>query len=272
MFSRMSRTWEMTKEAFAVLAADKRLMIFPILSGIAVILVSASFAIPVVMSGMLAPQSTTSQGTQYLLYFLFYFVNYFVVIFFNCALVGAASMCLAGGHATVRDGLSMAWQRIGRIFVWAVVAATVGFIIRMIEERVEKVGRIIAWLLGTAWTLMTYFMIPVLMFEDQGLIDSVKRSTRVLKDTWGEEVLSGFSFGLIYLLALIPIAIVTYAAFMINMLLGVAVALFMLLMLAVVSAAVQGIFTVALYRYATQRQVPQGFTPEMVQGAFISQG
>lgn len=270
MFDRMSRTWELTKEAFAVLAADKRLMIFPILSGIAVILVSVSFAIPVVTSGLLAP-GKASQGMEYLLYFIFYFVNYFVVIFFNSALVGAASMCLAGGHATVRDGLSMAWQRIGRIFMWALVAATVGFLIRIIEERVEKLGKIIAWILGTAWSIMTYFMIPVIMFEDQGMVDSVKRSTRVLKDTWGEEVLSGFSFGLIYLVALVPIAIVTAAAFMVNVYAGVAVAVLLMLLLGVVSAAVRGIFTVALYRYATQRQV-QGFSQEMVQGAFISRG
>jgi hypothetical protein len=271
MFSRVSRTWEMTKESFAVLAADKRLMIFPVLSGIAVILVSLSFAVPVVMSGALGPDKA-SQPMQYLLYFLFYFVNYFVVIFFNCALVGAASMCLAGGHATVKDGLGMAWERVGRIFLWALVAATVGFLIRMIEERADKIGRIIAWILGTAWTLMTFFIVPVLMFENEGVVDSVKRSTSVLKKTWGEEVMSGFSFGLIYLIAMIPMAIVAYACFLVSPLLGLAVGLLLVLLLSVISAAVKSIFTVALYRYATQGEPPQGFTPEMVQGAFISRG
>lgn len=271
MFTRMSRTWEMTKESFAVLAADKRLMIFPVLSGIAVILVSLSFAIPAVTSGALQ-NARTNQPEQYLLLFLFYVANYFVVIFFNCALVGAASMCLAGGHATVKDGLGMAWERVGRIFMWALVAATVGFLIRVIEERVEKLGRIIAWILGTAWSLMTFFIVPVLMFENEGMVDSVKRSTSVLKKTWGEEIISGFSFGLIYLIAMIPMAIVAYICFMVHPLFGLAVAILEILLLSVVSASVKTIFTVALYRYATQGQAPQGFSPDLIQGAFISRG
>ena len=271
MFSRMSRTWEMTKESFAVLAADKRLTIFPLLSGIAVILVSLSFAIPVIRSGALQ-QSHTTTPADYVLLFLFYFTNYFVVLFFNCALVAAANICLAGGHATVKDGLDAAWNRIGRIFVWALVAATVGFLLRVIEDRVQKVGKIIVWLLGTAWTLMTYFIVPVLMFEDLGVVDSVKRSSSVLKKTWGEEIMSGFSFGLIWLIALVPAALIVYACFFVHPLLAFAVAILLILLMAVTSAAVQAVFTVALYRYASAGQVPQGFTPDMVQGAFISRG
>lgn len=270
MFNRLSRTWELTKESFAVLAADKRLLIFPMMSGAAAILVLIAFAIPVFKSGTLDnPQMTRA---DYAVGFLFYFVSYFVVLFFNCALVAAANICLAGGHATVSDGLSAAWARLPRIFMWALVAATVGFAIRMIEDRVEKLGKIIAWLLGTAWTLMTYFIIPVLMFEDAGVVDSVKRSTSVLKKTWGEEVMSGFSFGLIWLVALVPMAAVVYVCWMVNWLFAIAVGLLLMLAVSVISAAVKSIFTVALYRYASQGQVPQGFSPELVQGAFISRG
>jgi hypothetical protein len=270
MLDRFSRTWELTKQSFAVIAADKRLLIFPVLSGIAVIIVSVSFAIPMLMSGALErPQRTPA---DYVVLFLFYFANYFVVLFFNCALVACANICLSGGHATVKDGLGAAWSRIGRIFMWALVAATVGFLIRLIEERVEKAGRIIAWLLGTAWTLMTYFIVPVLMFEDAGVIESVKRSTGVLKKTWGEEIASGFSFGLIWLVALIPGAVLVYVCWMVKPLLAFAVAVFYIMLLAVVSAAVKSIFTVALYRYASQGQVPEGFSQDLVQGAFISRG
>jgi len=270
MFDRMSRTWELTKQSFAVIAADKRLLIFPVLSGIAVIIVSISFLIPVLASGTLENPQTT--GTDYVVMFLFYFANYFVVLFFNCALVACANICLSGGHATVKDGLSAAWSRLPRIFLWAIVAATVGFLIRMIEERAEKIGRIVAWLLGTAWTLMTYFIIPVLMFEDAGVIDSVKRSTAVLKKTWGEEIASGFSFGLIWLAALIPGAVLTYVCWMVHPLLGVAVGVAYMLLLAVVGAAVKSIFTVALYRYASQGLASEGFSQDQMQGAFISRG
>jgi hypothetical protein len=270
MFDRFGRTWELTKESFAILAADKRMLVFPVLSGIAVMLVAVSFAIPVFMSGTLDNPAMT--GMDYVVLFLFYFANYFVVLFFNCALVACANICLSGGHATVKDGLNAAWSRIGRIFMWALVAATVGFLIRLIEERVEKVGKIIAWLLGTAWTLMTFFIVPVLMFEDTSVVDSVKRSTAVLKKTWGEEIMSGFSFGLIWLAAMVPGAALVYVCWMVNPVLAIVVGVCYMLMLAVISAAVKSIFTVALYRYASQGQVPAGFSPDLVQGAFISRG
>ncbi len=270
MIERFQRSWELMKESFRVLAADKRLLLFPVLSGIAVVIVSVSFLVPVLASGAFGGGQIT--GGQYGIMFLFYFANYFVIVFFNSALVYCASVCLSGGHATVKDGLQAAWDRVGIIFMWALVAASVGMALRMIEDRVEKLGKIIAWLLGTAWTLMTYFIVPVLVFENLGIVDSVKRSTAILKRTWGEEIAGGLSFGLIWLAAIIAGVVVGYTAFMVHPLLGIAVAVLYFLGVSVVGAAVKSIFTVALYRYASQGEVPAGFTPELVQQAFISRG
>ncbi len=271
MFAKFSRTWDLTKESFHVLAGDKRLLLFPVMSAIAVVLVSVSFAIPVVLSGTLAQRGPTTNA-QYGIMFLFYFVNYFVIVFFNSALVYSASICLSGGHATLGDGLRGAWSRIGQILAWAAVAATVGMLLRVLEDRLGRFGRIITWLLGTAWTLMTYFIVPVLVFEDLGIMDSIKRSASVFKQTWGEEVASGFSFGLVWLLAIIPGIVLTFIALAVHPLLGIAFGVAYFLLLSVIAAAVKTIFTVALYRYASQGQVPAGFTPELVQGAFISRG
>ena len=266
MFSRFSRTWELTKQSFAILAADKRLLLFPVISAIAVVAVSVSFAIPLIAVGGF--RSDQVGAVHYAILFGFYFVNYFVIVFFNSALVACANICLSGGHATLSDGIRAAWSRVGRIFVWALVAAGVGMALRLIEERSKKLGRIVAWLLGTAWTLMTYFIVPVLVFEDLGVVDSIKRSTRVFKDTWGEELTSGLSFGLIWLAAIVMGAALAVGGFYLHPLAGVALALVYFLLLAVVAAAVKTVFTVALYRYATQGQVPAGFTPELVQNAF----
>jgi Family of unknown function (DUF6159) len=266
MFSKFSRTCELTKESFAILAADKRLLLFPVISAIAVVVVSVSFALPVFAVGGFDSQQVTA--VHYVILFGFYFVNYFVIVFFNSALVACANICLSGGHATLGDGLKAAWSRVGRIFVWALVAAGVGMVLRLIEERSKKLGQIVAWLLGTAWTLMTYFIVPVLVFEDLGVVDSVKRSTRIFKDTWGEELASGFSFGLIWLAAILAGVALAAGGFYLHPLAGIAVALVYFLLLAVVAAAVKTVFTVALYRYATQGQVPAGFTPELVQNAF----
>ncbi len=266
MFSKFSRTWELTKQSFAILAADKRLLLFPVISAIAVVVVSVSFALPLIAVGGFDSQQVTA--VHYVILFGFYFVNYFVIVFFNSALVACANICLSGGHATLSDGLKAAWSRVGRIFVWALVAAGVGMALRVIEERSEKLGRIVAWLLGTAWTLMTYFIVPVLVFEDAGVVDSIKRSTRIFKDTWGEELASGFSFGLIWLAAILAGVALAAGGFYLHPLAGIVVALVYFLLLAVVAAAVKTVFIVALYRYATKREVPAGFSPELVQNAF----
>lgn len=267
--SKIARSWMLTKQSFAVLAGDKRLALFPVMSAAAAILVSLTFAIPLFTSGAAgAIQNGQASIAQYLVLFLFYFANYFVVVYFNCALVACANICLSGGHATLGDGLRAANQRLGRILMWAAVAATVGLILRVLEERAEKLGKIVVWLLGTTWTLITYFIVPVLVFEDLDVIESVKRSTQLFKQTWGEEFVAGFSFGLIWLVALLPGIALAIAGFMVHPATGIAVMVLYVVLLSVVAAAVKSIFTVALYRYAAQQQVPAGFSPELVQGAF----
>lgn len=273
MLSKFSRSWALIKQSFAVLAGDKRLLLFPVLSAVAAVVVSVSFAIPLWTSGA-AQAMQQGQGTtmQYAVLFLFYVANYFVVVYFNCALVACANICLSGGHATLTDGLRAANQRLGRILLWAAVAATVGLILRVLEDRAQKLGKIVVWLLGTTWTLITYFIIPVLVFEDLDVIDSVKRSAQLFKQTWGEEFAGSFSFGLIWLVALLPGVALGVVGWSVHPLLGAALFVLYFLVLAAVAAALRSIFTVALYRYASQGQIPNGFSPELVQGAFSGRG
>src|SRR4029453_17061444 len=95
LMSRISRTWELAQVSWSVLRADKELMLLPVLSAICSIVVSASFFIPL----LLAPQALSDGPMTPFVYvgaFLFYLVNYFVVIFFNTALIGAATIRLKG--------------------------------------------------------------------------------------------------------------------------------------------------------------------------------
>lgn len=268
MFATLGRTWELTKQSFAVLRADKEILFFPVLSAIAAIGVSVSFIVPIVMSGALPAKGEEPGLGFYLILFAFYYVNYFVIIFFNSALVACANIRLGGGDPTVGDGLRTAMQRIGRIAVWALLASTVGLILRVLEERAEKLGQLVVALIGLAWTLITYFMIPVIIFEDRSIVDSVKRSTELFRRNWGEQVVSGFSFGLLFFLLAIPGFLLGFAGFAVHPLAGVVLAVVYFLVLAAVAAAVKGIFVVALYRYATNGEIPAGFSSALVEGAF----
>lgn len=270
---RIAQTWELIGNSFAVLKADQELLWLPILSGVFCVLFSAIvlgggalFVLPpsqALTANALKHQSM-SQG-MWVCLFLFYLVNYFVVVFFNVALVSAASSRLAGGQATINDGLEVAWQRKGKIFQWALLSATVGILLRMVEERASWLGRLVGGLMGMAWTLASYFVVPVLAAENVGPAEALQQSAELFRNTWGEKVVGGFSFGLIFTLLASPGAALPFLGKMLGpsgILVGIAFAVLYWLLLAVVSAAVQGVFAAALYRYARTKEVSAGFRLE----------
>src|SRR5215510_16208970 len=177
--------------------------------------------------------------------FTMYVANYFIIVFFNVALVGVANSRLMGGNWTFRDGIELAWARKGTILQWAFVAATVGMILRTVEERMGLIGRIVMRLIGVAWALACYFVVLVLAFEDLSPIAAVKRSSKLFRDTWGEKVIGGFSFSLVSMVLMLPgIGLFVVAIFLgglKGLVLGLAVMILYFLMLSVMMSAVQGI-------------------------------
>jgi len=273
MMERIERAWELLKQSFNVLVNDKQLLVFPVFSAIATMVVCLSFIAPLILTGAYQHFGDNGRATtiDYLVVFAFYYCNYFVVIFFNSALVAAANICLAGGHPKVSDALSLAAGRIHRIAMWALVAATVGLILRTLQERLGKIGRFVVALLGTAWSLLTYFIVPVIIFEDLDMMESVQRSGRLFKETWGEEVAGGLSLGVIYLLLIVPGFALMFLGFIARplLLVGILLGIVYFLLFATMVSALKSIFTVALYRYAVWKQVPPQFTPELIQNAWL---
>lgn len=269
MFQRFERSWELTKQCWSLLSRNKVLVMFPILSGLASLAIMVSFFVPLFLSGA-ARQLQHSHATPqtYLLMFLFYFCLYLVQTFFSCALMGAANVAFAGGESSLSVGLDLAWSRFGRIVAWAAVAATVGVILRTLEERAGLIGKIVIALLGAAWTLLTYFMGPVIVFEDLGVSDGLARSTALIKKTWGESVGKGLTFTAFTLLGLVVLFGGFGVLMMVNPILAVLCLVLGFVALMTVVSAMDGIFKVALYRYACWNMVPDGFSPELIQGAF----
>lgn len=280
MFNRLSRSWSLVKASAGVLRQDKELVVFPLVSAAAMLVVFASFAVPVLGLGMLSNASGGEDkgisAAMYVVAFLFYFVHYLVIIFFNTALVGAAMIRLNGGSPTLGDGMRIATSKLGAIAGYALIAATVGMILRIIEERVGIIGRIIVGLLGIGWTIATYMVVPVLAAQDVGPIDAVKQSAMLLKKTWGENVIGqaglGVAFGLIFFgVIVVSIAVIVFAVFTGSVALIVTAAVLALLAVGItglVQAALSGIYAAALYRYATKGAVTTGFPAETLQLAF----
>ena len=278
---KFSRSWQLVKQSFAILRSDKQLMLFPVFSAVSCFILTAIIAtggaflvLPARAAALAAGEQFHANQSPLLLIGMFtlYVVNYFVIVFFNVALVGVANSRLMGGTWTFRDGLALAWERKGTILQWALVAATVGVILRTLEERLGLIGRLIMRIIGIAWALACYFVVPVLAFEDLTPIEAVKRSAKLFRDTWGEKVIGGFSLSLVSLVLMLPgIGLVIVAAILggaTGFLFGLVVMFLYFLLLSVFMSAVGGIFNAALYRYACFKQVAPAFSQDLIASAW----
>lgn len=279
MFERISRSWELVKASYAVLRADKELIVFPIVSMVGTIGVFIIFAVPMAIAGSFGRAADGNTGAfEYIMAFLFYIVMYTVVIFSNAALVGAATIRLRGGDPTLADGFRIAMDHISQIVGYAVISATVGVVLRALRERGGIAGQIVAWLGNIAWNLATFLVVPVLVIENIGPIEAIKRSAALLKRTWGEQIAGNFSIGLIFglitlaailVVGLPLIALAAASGSALIIVLAVAILVLVVVGISLIGSALNGIYVAALYRYATENVVnDQYFSPEMVQGAF----
>ena len=277
MFERFSRSWGLIKASAGVLSKDKELLVFPLLSGVCTLIVAAAFLLPAFGMGALdGLREGGMSATAYLFAFLFYLVQYFVIFFFNSALVGAAMIRLEGGDPTLADGLRIASSKVVPILGYAAIAATVGMILRAIQERAGFLGKLVAGFLGVAWTLASFLVVPILVTRNVGPIDAVKESAVLLKKTWGENLIGqggvGLVFGFIFF-ALIIVgggAIIAAATTGNGVLIGLVVAVVIVAMLlaGLVQAALSGIYSAALYRYAVGAGDSEGFDAQMLGHAF----
>ncbi|MDO9549794.1 MAG: DUF6159 family protein [Methanoregula sp.] len=267
MFESIGRSFALVKTSWNILMDDKKLLVFPFLSGIVTLFVILTFVFPLIVTG--AYESSNSILTIVIL-FLFYVVSYFVVIFFNTALISCVNAKLNGKTMTIGEGLSHSTKHLPAILGWAIVAATVGLILHLLEERAGFIGDIVLAMVGGVWSLVTFFVVPILILEDKGVVDSVKDSVSLIKKTWGESIVGGGSIFLVFLVIGIIAAALIFGIFLVtqSFLLAVALLILVVAILAVVASAMQGIFVTALYTYARTGTVPTSFNKDLIENAF----
>ncbi len=278
MIERFKNSWELVKQSWGVLKQDRELAVFPLMAGIASLLIMATFLIPMIVAG--AFDSFVNEGgigiASYIVLFFFYVATYFVTIFANSALVGAALIRLRGGDPTVKDGLRIAREHIGQIFSYAVIAATVGLVLQMISERSGAIGKIVTGLIGLAWSLATFLVVPVLVTEDLGPVDAIKRSGNLLKKTWGEQVAGNFGIGAIFglvtfgiIVLFVPLLIVAISAESVALIIAaIAFLIIALITIALVSSALNGIYAAAVYQYAITGKAGEFYDPSLLKDSF----
>ncbi len=262
-----------------LLLQDKRLLVLPLLSSLAIMVLIASFAVPLgpTLRGHLGPGGSRGLTTlTYLALFLFYWLQYTIVIFFNTALVEVAMRRFDGQDAGIADGLRRAVSMLPVILIYAAIAATVGTLLRVIAERVGIIGRIVVGLIGLAWSVATALVVPVLAAENVGPVEAIGRSVELIKKAWGEDIIGSAGIGVVFVLVTIVTilagGLLALAAFGAHRLaLGVLLLVLLILavcLLGIAQATLQGIYSAALYRYASGDSASGGIDRELLEGAF----
>lgn len=272
---RLARSYALFVASLRVLRAHKGLAWFPVLAGIAGLLVAAAFLTPAFFTVDLAGEHFRPSVGTYVLLAAFYLVSAFVTIFFNAALISQADLALRGdgGVPGVGAGMAAAGRRWPVLLGWAGLTATVSVVLRTIEERLGFLGSIISGLIGLAWRLTTFLVLPVVMLEGAGVRGSVKRSVELFRRAWGENVAGTAGLGLIgFLLTLAGYVVFLGAGFLLGgtatVFVAVGLAIVWTLLVAVFTTTLSGIYQVALYRYAADGVVPGEFASVDFAGAF----
>lgn len=273
MFQTIGRTWELIKMSWAVLKKDRELVLFPVMSTVAlVILAGLMMGVGSGLGTVDRLSDTGASEVDIALLAVTYFLLAFVVIYFNSALIGAAMIRLAGGDPTVRDGLRMANKRLPQILGWALISATVGLILQVLrsQSRDNMLGQIVLSLVGGVWAYLTYFVVPIVVAEGLGPFAAIRSSGSLFKRTWGEQVTSNVGFGILGIIAALIGALPAILVAAVSLPVGIAVGVATVGLALAIVTALEGIFKAALYGYVADGRVPEDFTRDSLAGAYQS--
>jgi len=289
MFPTWSESWRISKTAFRMIKEDKALLLFPVVSALAligIVMLLATFSFLVIISSI---QSVTSKYALIaIIWIIGYFMLWFVHTFFAAALINASMIKLNGQQASFSDGIEGAKSQWKKIFLWAVFAGTVGIIINIISSKIKGLGRLILSVaVGAAWGIATYFILPVLLYENLSAWKSLKRSASIYWNNFGNTIISnlivnaiiagGILGGAILVVAGIFMAIHTFLLGILLIVVGIVLGAISLL----IGSAVDGVLIAALYKYATTGNIEEGLihsqylgkaNPYIGQGPYVGQG
>lgn len=287
MFERIARGWGIAKASWGVLKQHPKLLLLPIFSGIAFLVLMGIIWGSVFAGSKSAQLQQLFSGVEngeplvYALLFVLYFVSTFIVIFFNAALIFCAMQCFAGKEPSIRAGLATAMGRLPQILAWTLVASTVGLLLSAVQnflkDRLGFLGSLLGGLLETGWVVVTYFVVPVVVVDGVGPIEAVKRSSSILKRTWGESLGGEGGLGIISFLLFLPVVLVIGLVAMVGRGLNADVAVIVtlaaivvpyILALTLVFTALGTIFRTGTYIYATTGKAPAQMDASLMQGAF----
>ncbi len=269
-FERLSNGWNLAMDSLNIIKENKSLLVFPILSTLSLLLIMGSFIGGIHVTWGINSLKNIDGTVRYLLFFIFYLINYAVIVFFNMSLVHCVQKILSGAKATVKDGIMFSFSKLWQVLSWALISATVGVILKNIEDKHTMIGDIVSGIFGVLWSLATFFVVPVMVYENLGVLEALERSTSLIKNTWGERIGAAFTFDLlgfiIFVVFGVPLGLLTFP---LSVVLGIIVLIMLALIVSCVISAAEAVFTAAAYQYAIGKPV-EGFNRLGFNDIFVS--
>jgi hypothetical protein len=261
--------------SFGVIRKDSEMLLFPILSLIFSTLFSVAMIVP---TFVLDVARQTGHGAvaplQLISLFASYFGLSFFATFFNVCTVYTTRVRLEGGDATFGQSIAFAFSKVHLIVGWSLVSATVGLLLHALDSIAERAGllgkillAILRSILASAWSIMTVFVVPAMVYRDLGPIDAVKDSVATLRQTWGESLIRHYGMGLVTLAAVLPFFLVTFVGLVTGLWPLALFGVFAMVAIFLVFGTANTVFNTALYHFAQHRTAP-GFDPEILSSTF----
>ena len=281
-----SRSWNLTKLSFEVIKQDSEMLLFPLIGGISSIVYAVALIYPTIVVNIVR-ETTSGAGevalnmVDFAILFAAYMGLAFIATFFNVCVVYTTKTRFEGGDATFMDSLKFALSRLHLIFMWSVLSATVGILLHSLDRAAERAGAlgglflgILRSILGAAWSILTIFVVPAMVYRDLGPIQAIKSSTQTLQQTWGESLVRHYGLGLMqFLFILLGVAITVAMAVGLSALgatgyiiTGVFALVYFVAVVLVFNVA-NAVFNTALYAWANTGEAPASFDQATLRGA-----
>lgn len=257
---RIRRGFTLARKSWEVLRADPELIGLAFIG--TVLWAGLALGLFLAIFGRL-PNGTDFRFPRYLWVFPILAVVSPIGMFTNASIVGAATIRLEGGDPRVMDGVRLAAKRLPQIVAWSLLSSVAVLLLQVLAERLKIAGRIAQWTIGLAWALATLFVIPVLLYEPEGVEGAIRRSAKLFKEQWGTEVGATGAIGAALIVVVVPLSLVagiviaaaggSVAAVTIAIVAGVA-------LLSIGTSALMAVFQAALYRFAVAGEALAPYT------------
>lgn len=273
---RMRASFLLFTETFKFLWSDKEMLWVPILSGLTQLFLIGVLTVTVLIPfGFLGEGGNTqgvqhTQGIEYLFIFVLYVISAFTIAYSQAIVTHIVYTRIRGGNATLWSGIATAGKHWMTLFAWACITSTVGIILRVIAERSSILTKIIVLILGSAWSVLTYFVVPAITIDNKSAFSAIGHSGTVFKRTWGETLVTNISFGLLFVLAIIVLSVIVVGMVIVTgavsiLFVCIPIILLAILICVVLSVVLNSVLRVLLYVYASEQIIPTNFNKELLE-------